>query len=355
MTGPQKKNERSAKVNLPLSKRLWNWGLLFLICLLIGGMGTIWMGYYLYPFLALSHPVEDPDAIIVEGWLPFHALQAVFEQSQKDSTLKVVVPGAARGHTEFTLGGHPQSGWAADVSGIFSVPPYADTLFIIARGNLVNGAYGHIQVYVNERRIGDFTVSDTPQQLAFALPFEEFGFPKRVSLRMENTLFSPSKEMRQVYLQRLALDTLALPLFGPHSFYSFSVEGGQRFEVSQEENVAVVAGKILEKMGLSKHRLAVLPYEAKQGSRTLEGAKTVAEWIQRSDYPIQSINLYSQAAHARRSFEMYQKTLPDSIHLGVTALSDYRYDENWLSHPMGRRLVLEQLFKYLFYKIVFIR
>lgn len=355
MTSPDNKFDPSTErgPSRPPSRRRWRTFLL--VGIWVGGIATIGMKHYVYPFLACSYPSEHPDALIVEGWLPYQALQTVFEHTQVDTNLLVIVTGASRGHTVFTLGGHPQSEWTSQVDKLPFSPLYPDSLFVSVSGNLIQGSSGHMQVQVNGNWVGDFTVPESFQDFALALPQKGFGPVQRVSLRMDNTYILPREGIRQIYIQRVALDSFELPLFGPHTFYSFSSGSQERFEVSQEENVAVVAGKILEQMGLPKRRLVVLPYEAKQGARTLEGAKTVGEWIQNTDYPSQSIHLYSQAAHARRSFEMYKKTLPNNVQLGVSALPDYRYDENWMSHPVGRRLVCEQLLKYLFYKIVFIR
>ena len=355
MASPQKKFGQLAKVLFSPNRRLRKWRILILIAILTGGAATLWMRYYVYPFLALSRPIETPNTVIVEGWLPFHALQSVFNESIGDTSVSVIVTGASRGHAVFTLGGHPQSEWAAHVEGLGWSTTDIDSLFVTAWGNSIEESFGHVEVYVNEEQIGEFEASNSGQSFAWALPDTGYGPVQRVSLRMKNTQIAPREGIRQVYIQRVALGSLELPLFGPHSFYSFSVAGGNRLEVSQEENVAVVAGNILEQLGLPKRRLVVLPYEGKQGYRTLEGARTVANWIQQSGNSGQSIRLYSQAAHARRSYEIYRKTLPDSIQLGVTALPDYRYDENWISNPVGRKLVLEQLFKYFFYKIVFIR
>lgn len=329
------------------------WGIILVILLLFGGLGITWIAYFAYPFLVISRPTNHPDTIIVEGWLPYHALRTVYEEIQEDSTLRILVIGAARGHREFTLGGHPHSAWTSYVEREFSPPLRADSVFISARGNLVDSAYGHIRVSINNQQVGNFSVSDLSQRLAFPLKVD--GPIQKLTLGMDNTHIAPPEGIRKVYLQEIALDELALPLFSPHSFYSFSTAGGQRFEVSQEDNVAIVAGNMLEQMGIPEERLVVLPYEAPQGSRTVAGARETANWIQQAAYSTESIHLYSQGAHSRRSYEVYRKTLPDSIQLGVTALQDYRYDENWMAHPTGRRLLIEQLVKYLFYKIVFIR
>ncbi|MEM6630052.1 MAG: hypothetical protein AAF694_10295 [Bacteroidota bacterium] len=325
----------------------WSLILLFVLVLFLGW----WVWQRSYPFLALSRPVENPDIAIVEGWLPYRALKVVYEESQSQPDLKLLVTGSGRGHSYFTLGGHPQSTWISYIDQQFDFPCRADSLHLRAWGNEVDEEKGHLEILINDQVLAEFYTERRGKKFSFAIPSHLRQSIKKLTVHMDNTNVSEGGRVRRTFFNEVSLDTLSVPLFSDHTSYVFIFANEERFETPQNENSAIYAGRTLERMGVHPSRLVILPSKAENRSRTLGAAKEVETWLIESQEECNTIMLYSQGAHARRSYEMFRKTLPDSIQLGVVALRDYRYDENWTSTARGRRLMIEQIVKYFLSKV----
>ncbi len=322
---------------------------------LLTGLAIWWIWQFSYSFLTLNKPICDPEAIIVEGWLPIQAISQVADEVLNDSSLKIIVTGASLGHEHVTLGEHPDGAWTVYLDRLFADPILADSLSFFARGNKIDGKYGELRIEINNRLVGIVFVREQTHKVVFANPNGANEPIKKIEVQMQNTYFPQEGGSRLVYLEQVFLDSIPVELFGPSTGYSFSHYQIGRFETILDDNAAIAAGNVLEKLGIPPERLVVLPSNASKGTRTWEAAKEVGRWLESSSHRIERVRLYSQGAHSRRSYEIYRKILPDSIYLGVNALKDERYDENWASTSFGRRLLAEQLIKYLYYKILFIR
>ena len=354
MSRPSKKSGTPALggYSLPFLKKIKG---MMLALFLLTGVLFIWIWLYAYSFLTLSIPVNNPEAIIVEGWLPIQAISQVADEVLNDSSLKIIVTGASLGHEHVTLGEHPDGAWTVYLDRLFADPILADSLSFFARGNKIDGKYGELRIEINNRLVGIVLVREQTHKVVFANPNGANEPIRKIEVQMQNTYFPQEGGSRLVYLEQVFLDSIPVELFGPSTGYSFSHYQIGRFETILDDNAAIAAGNVLEKLGIPPERLVVLPSNASKGTRTWEAAKEVGHWLEGSSLRIERVRLYSQGAHSRRSYEIYRKVLPDSIYMGVSALKDERYDERWASNSVGRWLIAEQFIKYLYYKILFIR
>ena len=326
----------------------WSLIILFFLVLFSGW----WVWQRAYPFLAINRPVENPEIAIVEGWLSYRALKVVYEEALAHPNLKLIIIGSGRGHHYFSLGGHPQSSWNSYLDRQFDFPCQADTLYISAWANKIDEERGHLRVLVNEHLIGEFFPGRYREAYKFPVPPKAGPIIEKLTVHMDNTNVSEGGKVRRAFFNRVALDTLPIPLFSDHTSYAFISSNIEKFETPQNENSAIYGGRTLERMGLQPSRLIILPTSPGNRSRTHGAALEVENWLKNSPQKYRRFVLYSQAAHARRSYEMMRKTLPDSVKIGVVALRDYRYDENWTSTRRGRKLMIEQIVKYFLSKIL---
>ena len=326
----------------------WSLTLLFFLVLFLGW----WIWQRAYPFLAVHHPIENPEVAVVEGWLPYRSLKVVYEEAQKQPDLILLVTGSGRGHSYFTLGGHPQSTWSSYVDQQFDFPCKADSIFVSAWGNEVEEEKGHLRILVNDQLVAEFSTERSRRKYGFPIPNRTGALVSKLAIHMDNTNVSQGGRVRRTFFNGVFLDTLSVPLFSDHATYAFISSEVERIENPQNENSAIYGGRMLQRMGIHPARLFILPSKAENRSRTLGAAKEVEKWLNSSPQKYKRVQLYSQGAHSRRSYEMFRRTLPDSIQLGVVALRDYRYDENWTSTRRGRKLMLEQIVKYFLSKIL---
>ncbi len=329
------------------------------VILILGGAmltvaGMLWLIVTkAYDYLAPHIPIEQPDAVVIEAWIPHYALSTIVSQLKSSPESQVILVGGERNHNYFTLGKQRTPGLTFHPGVLYNEEIYSDSVEIKAAGTYVAKGWGKLEVSVNGSVVGETFVNGTPKTYHFPtltsnLPIES------VSIKMSNAYTSwmyPKK--REIWVYNLKINNRILSPFNNTVIYGFRnfnlVYSEERQFTKQTEFTAC----LLEEMGIPKERIIQLLRKENHGSRTYRNAETVAKWINKKNANIHSVNVYSQAAHTRRSYNMYRHTLGSDIAIGAIALRHKLYHRDWWKSSEGRKLMTQQMIKYLISKSLF--
>lgn len=120
-----------------------------------------------------------------------------------------------------------------------------------------------------------------------------------------------------------------------------------------KNSYAAIAKELLSIYGVPAQQVVALPSKQVRKDRTRMTAQTVSQWLAKNP-EIQAITLISEDTHARRSFMIFRKYIPQHFDLGVISLSSLEYEaEQWWTSSEGVRAVLYEgiacLYVFLFY------
>ena len=115
------------------------------------------------------------------------------------------------------------------------------------------------------------------------------------------------------------------------------------------KNFAEIAAATLKEMGVPKEKLVVVPTPRVIRDRTHASAVAFRQWLLTSNDQLESINLFTNDAHARRSWLIYKQILAPKIKVGVIAAEPAEYDpKKWWVSSEGVRTVISEAIAYIY-------
>jgi hypothetical protein len=110
----------------------------------------------------------------------------------------------------------------------------------------------------------------------------------------------------------------------------------------------------LRRAGLSTNVIQVVPSCFVGRDRTYNSAVALRQWLQAHNPHLDSLNVLTEDAHARRTWMLFQAALGPGVRVGVIALPDPDYDaRHWWRSSEGVREVLDEGIAYLYAKFFF--
>ncbi len=92
--------------------------------------------------------------------------------------------------------------------------------------------------------------------------------------------------------------------------------------LSGYKSLATVGARTLTKLGVDSARIVVAPSPFVRKDRTYEEAVALKHWLERSEIPEKSLNLYSIGVHSRRSQLLFSRVLGKKYSVGIVACED---------------------------------
>jgi hypothetical protein len=121
------------------------------------------------------------------------------------------------------------------------------------------------------------------------------------------------------------------------------------FYLAEYNNFAKIAAVSLEKMGVPKEKIIVVPTPGVIKDRTQAAAVALSQYLSQNNFQIKTVNLFTADAHARRSWFLFKKILTPQIKVGVIASQPGNYNpQKWWSSSEGVRTVISELIAYIY-------
>jgi hypothetical protein len=123
----------------------------------------------------------------------------------------------------------------------------------------------------------------------------------------------------------------------------------QGFYLAEYNNFAEISAATLHKMGIPKEKVRAISAPEVTINRTIASARALKQYIKDKNLQIDSINLLTSDAHARRSWLIFKNTLAPTIEVGIIAINPATYNSNkWWNSSQGVRTVMSEAIAYIY-------
>jgi hypothetical protein len=111
---------------------------------------------------------------------------------------------------------------------------------------------------------------------------------------------------------------------------------------------------LLRKAGLPGEKVVAVPSVVVGKDRTYNSAVALRDWLQAHEPGVQSINVLTEDAHARRTWLLFQEALGPGVKVGIISVPDPDYDAgHWWGSSEGVRGVIDEGIAYVYAKVFF--
>jgi hypothetical protein len=149
----------------------------------------------------------------------------------------------------------------------------------------------------------------------------------------------------------------AVTFFNKHDYQLIVPSGGPLIRgshLSKHSTYAERAAATLSRLGVKQSVIVPVTAPHVRTDRTFASALAVGDWLSQSDMSINSLDVFSLGAHARRSQWLFQRALGDNISVGVIAATHPEYDPNkWWASSSGVRTLIGESIAYLYARFLF--
>ncbi|MCC5639578.1 YdcF family protein [Nostoc sp. CHAB 5844] len=127
----------------------------------------------------------------------------------------------------------------------------------------------------------------------------------------------------------------------------------QGFYLAEYNNFAEIAARTLSKFGIPEEKLIVVPTPNVVKDRTNASAIALVHYISDKNLQIESINLLTTDAHARRSWLIFKNIFAPKIQVGIISAKTQNYDaKKWWNSSEGVRVVISEAIAYIYVRLV---
>ena len=301
----------------------------------------------LYRFLAVTHRIDAP-VLVVEGWIGPKGLTEAVAEIKQHAYRKVIVAGLL--YPFDTTQAYEVSGVGGLVFDLSQqTVPTTDTLTVRAAGTTFQQIPAEFSVWINDTLIGEAYTSDAIKEYPFSV---DAIVPRTVSVVFENDQYERDVGDRNLLVQSIRLGSATFYARMPYVRYDRGEMDGQRLARTDYRSEAEEAMEYLRNQGIADSLLTLVTTPYVDYDRTYATAVAVEQWLHTHPEVPPVVHVFSQGAHARRSWLTFQKALGSERHVGVIA-SQRTNDPPWWGTPSGRAYVMTQVAKYLYAKFFF--
>jgi len=128
---------------------------------------------------------------------------------------------------------------------------------------------------------------------------------------------------------------------------------GKGYYLAEYKNYAELTAATCIALGFDKDKVIAVPAAKVVKHRTAASALALRDWLATSALKVDSINLYSFATHARRSWMIFKAVLNPQIKVGVIAAEPEDYNpQEWWKSSAGFRSVTGEIMAYIYARFV---
>ena len=131
-------------------------------------------------------------------------------------------------------------------------------------------------------------------------------------------------------------------------------EKGSGGYVNDYQTSASVGAEALKKTGIPEEVVQMAPSHVIDQERTYSSAIALRDWFGEHNIAMQSMNVLTEDAHARRTQLLYQKAFGKNVLVGIIAVPNPDYDPRyWWRYSDGVREVTGESIAYIYARFLF--
>jgi len=267
--------------------------------------------------------VIKADALIVEGWLPDHALKAAYKEFNKNNYKYILTSGITSYSDYYVIA---ENGYLIFYTGKRFAELQKNEIHKIeidSYSSMGGRNSANFNFFVNDSLIGDVYVSRRKKKYKFTWNGSLSAIDS-LMIQFTNDKSDESGD-RNLFVKDITIDHRYVITFLNNSEYDISKLDGRNRIVNNFTSVAGSARNTLLSMGMDSSSVIALPGKKTKINRTLNSAIAIRDWLDTSCIRIKGINVVSLGPHARRTWMTYKRVLPEDYELGIISLPDYRY------------------------------
>ncbi|MBE9006906.1 YdcF family protein [Fortiea sp. LEGE XX443] len=135
--------------------------------------------------------------------------------------------------------------------------------------------------------------------------------------------------------------------------FTIGAKIGQGFYLAEYKNFAEIAATTLSKLGIPKEKLIAISTPDVVKDRTNASAIALLQHISETNLQIESINVFTTDAHARRSWLIFKNIFAPKIKVGIISAKTQNYDcKKWWNSSEGVRVVISEAIAYIYARFV---
>jgi uncharacterized SAM-binding protein YcdF (DUF218 family) len=129
---------------------------------------------------------------------------------------------------------------------------------------------------------------------------------------------------------------------------------GSGHYVNDYQTSASVGADLLKNAGVPPGSVQMVPSRVMDRDRTYGSAVALREWLDEHDMAVQSVNVMTEDAHARRTHLLFKKALGKNVTVGIIAVPNPDYDaRRWWRYSEGVKDVGSEAFAYIYARFFF--
>jgi uncharacterized SAM-binding protein YcdF (DUF218 family) len=119
--------------------------------------------------------------------------------------------------------------------------------------------------------------------------------------------------------------------------------------LSEYKSFAELSAATFITLGFDRDKLQAIPSSYVKKDRTLTSAQNLKKWLDRTNFKIRGINVYTADVHSRRSLLLFKKVFEPQISVGAIAHPPVDYDAQlWWNSSQGFKSVLSETIAYIY-------
>jgi len=147
--------------------------------------------------------------------------------------------------------------------------------------------------------------------------------------------------------------------FQNHSYHRIFTTGGPVVGnggyINDYQTAASVGADLLKKADVPAELIQMVPSHVMGRDRTYSSAIALRDWLREHDMQVRSLNIVTEAAHARRTRLLFEKALGSNVAVGVIAVPSPDFDaRRWWRYSEGVEEVVTEGVAYLYAKFFFL-
>jgi len=124
--------------------------------------------------------------------------------------------------------------------------------------------------------------------------------------------------------------------------------------IEEGDSIAFEAYARLKWMGMNPDLMQAVPAHIKYRNRTFQSAMALREWAETNNVPLNSFNLVTLGAHARRSRLLFEEAFDGKARVGIISVEHREYDpKRWWKYSEGVREVIGEGIGYVYVRFFF--
>ncbi|WKN29859.1 carbohydrate-binding domain-containing protein [Porifericola rhodea] len=295
-----------------------------------------------YNFLSMNAPLSDAEVLIVEGWVSENTLKHAAELYHQGKYKKIITA-SINLENEFYL--HSKGGLVYEV-GQMNMPAY-NTVTVWAHSPMVGGEHGKLLLMADTDTLGEVETKAQLQAYSFPLTLNSDSI-QQIKVIFTNDFYDFEEQKdRNVYIHSLYLDSTFIPNRTSLVHYDRGKIDGERLQAVHKSRAGSSADILIEH-GVPAEQIQIIDAPRVKYNKTYTTADAVAEWMEEYVQEELRVNLISEHLHARRSWLLFRKALPDRVKLGVISSSGSHQDaaDYWWKEEEHSAYVIDQTMKF---------